>query len=399
MLKYRNLFRYFWLISFLAMGVFLLSCPTYAILDDTFSAEKPAKASEAKPQQFGLEDIGIPEDLGLIKNSFKGNSDKIIIHIQDAHCNYEAQSNISKILDMLMDRKGLILVAVEGSAGKIDTSLFNTFPDEDIKKEVATYFMKKGKISGAELLAITTKKPITLYGVENKDYYLENLKCFTTTLPVRGSAKQVCGEIKSYLNRLKGYIYNNDLKELDKKISDYEEDKIKFVDFCVYLNKVAQGKKVDLARYNNFSHFTSVLDIEKGIDFDKVDGERTNLINALEKKLSQDQLSDLFLKSLSYKTKKISASEYYTYLRDLAVKAKIKVSDYKNLNSYIDYLVSYAKVDNGDLFKEIATLEDDIRSKLYTNDDQRTLTDLTKNIKLMNGLMDISLSTEDANTS
>jgi len=92
------------------------------------------------------------------------NGGKLVIHIQDVHCNYEAQSNIAKILESLARRYGLSLVAVEGAEGAIDTSWFKAFPDEEVRKEVADYFMKRGEITGPEFLSITTGYPLRLFG-------------------------------------------------------------------------------------------------------------------------------------------------------------------------------------------------------------------------------------------
>jgi hypothetical protein len=383
-------------VSWFVIVTFLASNPAFAASRDVFAVDQSAKSGTKKGSPTAIEDIVVPEDIGLVKDSFEGNGKRLVIHIQDAHCNYEAQSNIARLLDMFMDNKGLVLIALEGSAGEIDTSLFTTFPDEEIRKEVATYFMKKGKISGAEYLAINTKKPVMLYGIENKEYYLENLKAFTDSLANRDAAKTFCRDVRSYLNRLKRYIYNKELKELDRAINEYNDDKIKFVDFCIYLDGLATQKRVNLAPYPNFAHLMRALAIEKEIDFKKVDNERSTVISELEKKLSQDDLSDLLLKSLSYKTKKISASDYYTYLKGLALRANIKFGTFKNFNRYVDYLTTYATIDNPVLFKELTNLQEDIKEGLYTNNDQRTLNRLSKNIRIMNDLLDIALSKEEA---
>jgi len=385
-------------LSLLIAFTFLVQNSALSTTKDILTAKKDNRAgvTRTKSSLTDISDINIPQDIGLVKESFQGDGGKLIVHIQDAHCNFEAQTNISKILEILMDDRGLTLVALEGSAGEIDTSLFTTFPDVDIRREVATYFMKKGKISGAEHLAINTKKPILLYGIENKDYYLANLKAFTGTLSSRTRAKKVCEEINTYLIKLKRYIYNKELQAFDKKVTDYNNDKIKFVTFCAYLNKAAAREKVDLKNSENFSHLVNALKIEKKIDFKKVDKERSAIINALEKKLSQDELSDLLMKSLSYRTKKIKASDYYTYLKDLAAKAKVKLSKFKNFNSYVNYITVYGKINNVALFKELKLLEGNITETLYTNNDQRELNKLLTNIRLMEDLINISLSKDDA---
>ncbi|MCX5715590.1 MAG: hypothetical protein NTV07_01770, partial [Candidatus Omnitrophica bacterium] len=139
---------------------FLVANPSFSqtpftdVLRPSQEVEGAAKLAVTNP-----ESIIISENVGRVKEIFRGEPQKLIINIQDAHCNFEAQTNISQILDTLGNNYGLNFVALEGSSGEIDPSLFTTFPDEEIRKEVATYFLKKGKINGAEYLAITSKNP------------------------------------------------------------------------------------------------------------------------------------------------------------------------------------------------------------------------------------------------
>ena len=142
-------------------------------------SEDAQAVAEAKGK-ITVEDIGIAIDSGTVKNTYKGRSDKIIVHIQDAHCNYEAQSNINRILDQLWQDYGVKMISVEGAEGIVDTTWFKAFPDAEIRKEVADYFMKKGEITGAEFFSINTDYDGTIYGAEEREYYVKNLKAFTT---------------------------------------------------------------------------------------------------------------------------------------------------------------------------------------------------------------------------
>lgn len=145
-------------ISVFVILTFLLSNIAFAL---------PAKSNIELPKNNETiatpDSVVVPRDFGLVKSKFNGNSGKLIIHIQDAHCNYEAQSNIVKILEGLIKNYSLGLVSVEGADGFIDTSWFKAFPDDEVRKEVADYFMKKGEITGPEFLSITTNLPFKLF--------------------------------------------------------------------------------------------------------------------------------------------------------------------------------------------------------------------------------------------
>jgi len=342
------------------------------------------------------EDIVISEKFGRIREIFRGNNSKIIINIQDAHCNFEAQTNISHILDSLNERYGLRLVALEGSSGEIDPSIFTTFPDEDVREEVATYFLKKGKINGAEFLSITSKNPPMLFGVETKEYYLANLAAFTNTIEDREVAKTACAIVKTVLDELKDSIYGKDLKVLDEKITNFKKGTDDLAGFADYLRKIALSKKVPFKnRFLNLEFLCRTVDMEKTIDFNKVERERSKVITVLEKSLNKDELNTLFEKSLSFKSGQISASRYHIYLRAITQEKGAKFNKYKNLALYTDYLVLYDKINSQRLFEEISELSDAVKEKLFKNKDQRALDKLSRNIRLLEGMFDISMSRAD----
>ena len=155
---------------FKAISLFLAL--TFALYNVSFAVTKddvgvPEIAGTTSP--LAVEDIGIAIDSGTIKSKFLGKTDKVVVHIQDAHCNYEAQSNINKMLDQLTKEAGIGIISVEGAEGIVDTTWFRAFPDAEIRKEVATYFMKKGEITGAEFFSITSDFKGTIFGAETRD--------------------------------------------------------------------------------------------------------------------------------------------------------------------------------------------------------------------------------------
>lgn len=340
--------------------------------------------------------IVVPRDYGLVKSIFTGKDKRLIIHIQDAHCNFEAQSNIAKILENLIKNYGLTLVSVEGADGFIDTSWFKAFPDEEVRKEVAAYFMKKGEITGPEFLSITTDYPIRLFGAETRSYYIENLNAFTSSYPLKEDTEKYFNQIKTVLNKLKNYIYSDELKAIDAKIHDYESKKLQFTDYVKFLQGLADGHKINLRQYENLFKLISVLIYEKRIDFNVVDKERSILIDELTKKLTKEALTELVNNSLSFKTGKISSAEYYDYLKKLAAHHGFELSkDYPNLFNYIIYNSVYSRIENEKLFKDMKNLEIAVKEKLFANDDQRSLERLYRHIEILLGLANIKLLNGD----
>ena len=343
------------------------------------------------------EKIVVPRDYGLVKSRYTAkDSKKLVIHIQDAHCNYEAQSNIIKILECLIKNDGLGLISVEGADGFIDTSWFKAFPDADIRKEVADYFMKKGEITGPEFLSITSDYPIKLFGAETRSYYIENLNAFTSSYPLKEDTEKYFNQIKAIINKLKSYIYSAELKELDAKSRDYESKKLSFTDYVKYLESLGHKHKINLRQYENLFKLVSVLVYEKKINFSVVDKERATLIDFITKRLDKEQLTELVNKSLEFKVGKIASAEYYSYLRALAKKHGVSLSDeYPNLFNYVIYNSVYSRIENEQLFDDIKKFEEAVKEKMFANNDQRTLDRLSRHANTLLGLVNIKLLNGD----
>jgi len=384
----------FWkkIISVLLIHAFLLSSLPTGVLQPALAATPDNPATAAKEITTNPEEVIISRDYGIVKSKFVGKGDKLIVHIQDAHCNYEAQSNIAKIVESLVRNNTLSFISVEGADGLIDTSWFKAFPDAEVRKEVANYFMKKGEITGPEFLSITTDYPIKLFGAETREYYIQNLNAFTASYPSKDETEKYLNGIKAVLNKLQNFIYNADLKAMDSKSREHESKAIQFNEYVRFLQSEAERHKINLRQYDNLFKLINVLIYEKKIDFSVTDKERSAVIDELSKALPKDVLTELVNKSISFKVGKVSSSEYYEYLKSLAAKNGIELSKkYPNLSNYIIYNSVYSKIDNEKLFNDIKEVEAAIKEKLFENEDQRTLERLSRHIDTLLGLINIKL--------
>jgi len=72
----------------------------------------------------------IPLTKGKIKATFTPSSSSssglFIYHIQDAHCNFQAQKNIRSLVQTWIEQEGIDLVCVEGAKGPIDSKIFES---------------------------------------------------------------------------------------------------------------------------------------------------------------------------------------------------------------------------------------------------------------------------------
>ncbi|MCX5679414.1 MAG: hypothetical protein NTZ95_01910 [Candidatus Omnitrophica bacterium] len=352
------------------------------------------QAASANPLNINS-NINVPKDVAVTKEVYNSTGDKTIINIQDAHASLAAQESIASILDSLVTNYDLKLIAIEGSTGYIDTSLLKTFPDENIKRSTAKYLMGKGRMSAGEFFAITSNKPIALYGIEDKPLYETNVEQFRKVYEINEATKTDLANLKAALKELQEKIYSSDLKELDANSVLHKDGKITFTARWELVNKLAGKTGSSYEKYPNLSKLVESLKLEKGISFDTANKERDSLIDALSKSLAKAELEKLVLKSLAFKTNKVSQGEYYTFLEDLAQKNGISPAPYKNLINYTEYIALYEAIDLLGIFAEARDFEDEIKAKLFANDDQKKLHDLSKCVDFIQDLFELKLQNGD----
>lgn len=340
--------------------------------------------------------IRVPKDIAVTEDVYNAaGADKTIINIQDAHASISAQESIVSILDLLVTNYDLSLVAIEGSSGYIDTSILKTFPDENIRKETAKYLMRQGRMSAGEFFSITSGKPIALYGIEDKSLYNKNLEQFRSIHEINESIGRDIKGLLAALKSLQNKVYSKELIELDSNLALNNDGKISFRARLDRVNDFAAKTGVGHERYRNLSKLTESLKMEREINFNKANRERDALIDALSKLLAKQDLEQLVLRSLSFKSGKISQGEYYLFIQQLARKNGMEPEPYRDLIRYTDYVMLYESMDLLEIFEEFEDFEDSVKEKLFTNDYERRLYNVSKCANYVKRLFEMKLTNTD----
>lgn len=159
----------------------------------------------------------IPHDIASTQEAVMNGGKETIIQIQDAHASLSAQYSIAALLDKLVTDYDLSLVAIEGSAGYIDTSLLKSFPDEKVRKDTAAFLMREGRMSAGEFFAITSDKDdITLYGIEDDALYKENVESFRRVAAGRAVQTENLDNLLGQLSALSEKMCSKDLNTFNK---------------------------------------------------------------------------------------------------------------------------------------------------------------------------------------
>ena len=344
----------------------------------------------------------LPDSFGTIKGTFKGNRDQIVLAIQDAHINEEAQRNIAHILQYFSEKYQLGLVNLEGASGELYTELFSFFPDKEARRSVADYFLKEGRLTGPEYLAIVEKPAMTLYGVEDKDLYEENRKAYVDALQFKDRDEKILAELDKVLEGVSRFVFPEEMRELTRRRAAFQEGGPELVSYVRYLVELARKHNIALDEYPGMHSLIELVDLEKQVDFDKAEKETDELINDLKRSLSRDKLSRFLTNTVHFRMKKMKRAAYYGYLQDEIQGMSVTQSGgedlnakYANVMAYVKYMKLYDAIDVS-IFDEIEFLEKTVKNKLFTTPEQVQLDHVLRIHDIYSKMFDFSLTKQDA---
>ena len=358
-----------------------------------------ANASEDRLRELDPATFKLPDSLGTIKDSWSprnpNSKTRTIIHIQDAHCNYGAQTKIAEIVEYLNKEYGIDKVNLEGGAREYDLSPFTDIKDKALRLKASDHFVKEGLVNGAEYFAVNNPKKVTLWGIEDPKLYVENLYIYRNSVKNREAIDRYLKSLSHILSNLKAKIYSKELFEFDLKYGQYKADNLEFKDYLSYLIQKSKERSVDIKKLTDIYLLSQALDEESKIDFNRANNERDSLIDLLQKKLSKRMLEELVVKSVEFKSDKISQKDYYSYLAAKALVVKVDLKGFPELQKYIVYIAMYDAINKANVMEELGLLEDAIKASLYRTDEERRLSELSKNLALLKNIFGISITRQD----
>lgn len=353
----------------------------------------PTEPTEPAKPLTSVDALTIPIAHGSIKETSPGTSSApIIIHIQDAHANYEAQKHLAEILRHLIQRYGLSLVLVEGGSRNDSLSYMRTYAPLEKRLQVADQFLKAGKISGENYLDLTTDYDFTVYGVEKPELYDANMSAFLKVEQAQPPAKQALTGYQTAVARLKEALYPQEVKELEKQESAVAKSEESLTGHYQKLAALAGERKVPLAAYPNLQQFLKVSELEKGMDFQTVEIERGKALQELTKVLPKDELDALLKRSREIKKGLATASAFYRALR--AKLTPEQLAAYPALAAYCDYLDKFEAINHADLFSEVEGASEQIKLTYLTTADQKLLARIAKDVAVLTDLVEMKLIPE-----
>ncbi|MBN1493861.1 MAG: hypothetical protein JW938_06895 [Candidatus Omnitrophica bacterium] len=353
--------------------------------------------------------IQIPEDHGKVSQRWKGEDERIIIHIQDAHSNLDAQVNLARIICELIPQiseQENPFIGIEGAIGGYDLKELRDFPIKEARDIVGRNFVKDGKFIGAEYASVISDRDFTLYGLEDKGLLMQDYNAFYHVSEKQDDIEKAIAEIEQQIEELKEMIYGGPLKKFDADASAYEKRDMDILPFVQILYPALDELGIDLMRYVSLMQFKEIVLLEQAIDRDELQGEIERLVEQVaigsrvkgqgarnpERGTQNPELSQLYT---DYKAGTVAEREMVFTLMNIAISRDINLLLFPNIDKLAQYYRRFALIDFNVLMREILKANNEIRNKLATTKDENLLIDLWRIVVILKQLVSLKVIRED----
>lgn len=356
--------------------------------------------------------LDIPAELATIDELYEApnqSDPKFILHIQDAHANYDAQTKIKKLLAYLKKQYAINTVFVEGASEKLDADYIRLFQDEANNLKLADALAKQGELSGTELFMLEAGKDFEALGIEDPKLYRENYEALKAIFRASDEVDRFFTGFDGKLGQVGSKVFTPEVRELLADWKQFEKGHREFLPFVKKLVKAA--KRVlheDLESlfaqvgWPQISRLLVIQMMEKDLNQKKALAERDALVKFLREKRVSRALVEATARfqegnisvgrSASGKTPDEIMPRYL--LEQLVAEAGPKgfrFSNYPNFSLFAGYVVLKGELDAKALFSEIEYLLTKMLDTLVEEATPKRLLDLYRDGELFRKLLYLEL--------
>jgi len=323
------------------------------------------------PQNNAVATTNFEPNVAYISDSFTAlQNKKTVFFIQDLHSNPSVQKNISKILKQLDKQYGIDYIYMEGlPAGKADTSKLKALKEYNVSDKL----INKNIITGTEYYFLNNETNAQIYGLENWDKYLSNIKRAAQILQDQDYITQT-------YNAFKENLYSNisNIKKVEK-----------YINFNLTDDKLLSKTNQPILKYTELHKYISLSDNISNLNKRKISEEHTLFINYLKNNLPVSTYREITLLS-----KKENLQEYYSVLYNYLNSNNEYQDKYKNLNKLLKYNLQKSQINIVSLISQQNKYFNDYLSSL-TNDKFQQDMFVVKMTQVFKDFLTLSISDEN----
>lgn len=358
-----------------------------------------------------LDRFSLPKDLGTVEEIYQAPCSKLqasnenmrptspagrpeacnrqpVVLIQDAHAIGDAQISIRRIIEYFQEKYGINQVALEGTSGKLDTTLLRTFPDSEIRHRVFEDYLNRGELSGAYAASVLSAKEGEFYGVEDQKLYEENIQLYLEAIEVQPELLKQIETLRYDLESRQEKIYSHELLKLNRKIKAVNKNKGDLSSFL-------KSTEAPSPKYPHLAAIFRTLQNKTG-DKQELRQEVKELSKAIQKTLRENkEIYNFYHKLQDYETEQISLGAWARFLLGRAKSKNLSSAVSKELEEAISREEILETMTGGKFFSEFQAYTQELKSKLFQNDAQRQLDQEDRQLYLLEKLIQLELTREE----
>ncbi|MDR1195950.1 MAG: ATP-binding protein, partial [Endomicrobium sp.] len=296
---------------------------------------------------------------------------KIIINIQDLHCNPEVQRKIAAILGELDSKYGFSNLYCEGAYSDIDTGWINDI-DADKRDAVLETLLNAGRLTGSEYYSIVSNKNKIIKGIENAQIHSGNMIRFGNILQKQQYYKRQIEQLDKELLLLQNKHFSFENKRFDKLLTSYKTGRISsnkyYSGLIKYIDKVNRKENkenslyyIDLSAYPNIAKYIAINNTAKLLNLKKITSQLVRFIDELKAKLPYGVFAELSAKTQNFS----NLTDFYAYMpalmRDYSIELDPSQTD---LKLFFDHALKETELNFLDLVQEEKRVIEKIRLAL-----------------------------------
>jgi len=355
-------------------------------------------ASDTLPiRDVHVSDFFVPQELGYVldRQPPARAAGPTVIHIQEAHVNYEGQKHLIGILERLINDQRLALILVEGGEGDVGLSYLRSYGPPENRRDIAEKYLKAGLISAEEYLDIASDYPLVLWGVERKELYQRNVEAFMETEQRRASLRPALASVEQALEVLKPTLTDPQLAELDAKAEAFDQEALSLGEYAAFLDGLAARHGLSQTSYPHVAQLVALKALEATINLEQVLREQKELVSRLGTVIDTERFEALIEKAQGVKAETVSREEFYSALAELAKAAGMAFETYPSLSGYMDYLDAKQQLKPTALSEELERLVPLLRERLAATPHAKELQAISEELDLIGKLIDFTLSPQE----
>ncbi|HPW77309.1 MAG TPA: hypothetical protein PLK73_05155, partial [Candidatus Omnitrophota bacterium] len=383
------------------------------------------RASRETPSFFQIQ---IPSDLATVDGIFEAPArpdPRMILHVQNAHANYDAQQKIKQLLEYLEKTYAIKTIFVEGASEDLNPDYLKFFPDAERNRKLADYLARQGELTGAEMFLLESGAgvrsaerdngvgardplPVRAHGIERAELYRENYEALKKVFGSEAVVSKYLEGFEVRLDKLASNVFLPDLRKILREWKKFENGHREFIPYVKDLVADANrflGEDLESlfaqVEWPQISRLLVLQMMEKNLDAEKGISEKERVVRFLkEKRVSQNLITGIETFQDQRVTMPLGESAGGTVQpRDLMEQLVMEAGpkgflfhDYPYFSLYAGYLILKSELDPKGLFDEIGLLFRKILDELAKTDQQKALLDLYRDEELVRKLLNLELT-------